>query len=270
MPSPHHGSWRSPVLAALLPLAAGAAGGCDRRPTSPPGDASPGAPPAAAASSASPAEVEFLERVTGGADRDEPLPMVVAIHGRGDRPESFAGVLSSVDFKARVIVPRGLTPLQDGYTWLPAEAPLAGEVAGQGLLRAADALAATLARLSAERPTRGKPLVTGFSQGGALSFALAVYHPEVVGAAFPLGGWVPLSIRPDASRAGSSTPRIAALHGEDDMRVPLGPTREAVAALSALGVKASLQTYPGVGHTVSADMQRDLTRLLRDAIAEIR
>ena len=40
-----------------------------------------------------------------------------------------------------------------------------------------------IARLTAQvqkgHPTRGKPILTGFSQGGILSYAMAVLHPEI-------------------------------------------------------------------------------------------
>jgi predicted esterase len=244
---------------------------CDRR-TAPAGAAKAGSAPQAAeaASGAALPAVDFLETVTRGADRAETLPMVVVIHGLGDRPESLAPLLSSASFKARIIVPRGLTPYEDGYSWFPIPDGISSDVVGRGILRAADALAATLQRLSAERPTRGKPIVTGFSQGGALSFALAVYHPEVVGAAFPMGGWLPPSIRPEAGQAGPSTPAIVALHGEADRRIPIDATREAVDALRTHGVRVSLQSYPDVRHSVSPQMRSDLERLIRGAIDEIR
>ncbi|WP_437750965.1 alpha/beta hydrolase [Sorangium sp. So ce1389] len=267
------------ALASLVSLAA-----CERR-AAPPGGGgaadtglqAPRAAPAAStavstapATPAAPVAVEYLEEVTGGADRGEALPLVVAIHGLGDRPESFAGLLSGADFKARLIVPRGLTPYHDGYSWFALQQTLGSDDVGQGILRAAGALAATLERLAAERPTRGKAVVTGFSQGGALSFALALHHPRVVGAAFPVGGWVPPSVVPGAGAVDPATPALVALHGEADRRVPIGPTREAIATLSRLGVKAGLEAYPDVGHTVSAEMRRDLVRLIRGAIGEMR
>ncbi|WP_438030818.1 alpha/beta hydrolase [Sorangium sp. So ce233] len=259
------------ALALLVSLAA-----CERRAAPPGGGVAAGtgsqAPPAAPAASATApaAAVEYLEEITGGADRSEALPLVVAIHGLGDRPESFAGLLSGADFKARLIVPRGLTPYHDGYSWFPLQQALGSDDVGQGILRAAGALAATLERIAAERPTRGKAVVTGFSQGGALSFALALHHPRVVGAAFPVSGWVPAAVLPAGSAVDPATPALVALHGDADRRVPFDPTRDAIAALSKLGVKASLQSYPDVGHTVSAEMRRDLVRLIRGAIDDMR
>lgn len=263
-------AWSALALASLVSLAA-----CERRAAPPGGGAAvteQQAPPAAPAASATvpAAAVEYLEEITGGADRNEALPLVIAIHGLGDRPESFAGLLSGADFKVRLIVPRGLAPYGGGYSWFPLQQALASDDVGQGILRAAAALAATIERVAAERPTRGKAIVTGFSQGGALTFALALHHPRVVGAAFPMGGWVPPAVLPGAGATAPASPALVALHGEDDRRVPIGPTRDAIAALDARGVKARLASYPGVGHTVSGEMRRDLLQLIRDAAAEMR
>jgi phospholipase/carboxylesterase len=230
-----------------------------------------GAPPPAPASSAAPAsgaapaiEIEHLEAVTGGADARDALPMIVAIHGLGDRPESLLAALRGFDRPARLIAPRGIDRFGDGYSWFPLRGDVSGEEVGRGILRAADALSALLRRLAAERPTRGKPIVTGFSQGGALTLALATHHADRIGAAFPIGGWLPPSIAPSAP---AGLPPIVALHGEADTRVPIGPTRDALAALAASGAHAELRAYPGVGHTITAEMRRDLERLMREAMA---
>ncbi|HMV69742.1 MAG TPA: esterase, partial [Myxococcota bacterium] len=57
-----------------------------------------------------------------------------------------------------------------------------------------------------------------------------------------------------------------ALHGEADARLPVDLPRRAVEGLVAAGCDARLQTWPGVGHEVSPDMQRalyaELDRLL--------
>jgi phospholipase/carboxylesterase len=173
-----------------------------------------------------------------------------------------------MDVKARLVVPRGIERCHDGYCWFRARgrAELGSAALGQGILHAADAVAATLKQLAAERPTLGKAVVTGFSQGGAVSFALALHHPDLVGAAFPIGGWIPTSILPRSSEA-ARIPPILALHGEADPRVPIEPTREAVSALSRLGVRAELQSYPQVEHLLTPRMLRDLSRLIRSALS---
>lgn len=234
------------------------------------GPSAPASPAAALPASSAPATappapaVEHLEAVTGGAGARDALPMIVAIHGLGDRPESLLAALRGFDTPARLIAPRGIQPFSDGYSWFPLRGDLAGEEVGRGISSAAEGIAALIRRLEAERPTRGKAIVTGFSQGGALTLALATQHPEIVGAAFPIGGWMPPSTAPAAV---AGLPPIVALHGDADTRVPIGPTRDAIAALASRGARAELVAYPGVGHTITAEMRRDLERMIREAIA---
>ncbi|MEZ4451232.1 MAG: dienelactone hydrolase family protein [Nannocystaceae bacterium] len=212
------------------------------------------------------AGIDYVERVTGGADPESALPMIVAIHGLGDRPENFGRIFAGLRTPARVILPAGLDPSGDGFSWFPVRAR-SRDVVGlaRGLKTAADRLAPFVEALPAARPTQGKPVVTGFSQGGMLSFALAVDHPALVAAAFPVGGWLPPPLWPeDPPPAGA--PPIVALHGEVDAVVALAPTRDAVDRLRELGWDARLETYGAVAHQISAPMRSDLFRLVTAAL----
>ncbi|MFT5683649.1 MAG: phospholipase/carboxylesterase [Myxococcota bacterium] len=180
-----------------------------------------------------------------------PEVVVVAMHGLGDRPEGFVRLFETFSTPARVLLPAGPHPYSDGYSWFTAgrddEAAFAADLAEQ-----ADAIAAQLV---------GRPVVTGFSQGGMLAFAIAVRHPDRISAAYPVGGALPASLIPDRRRLGGS-PRIVALHGEDDTRVDYAATAAMIPALSAAGFDATLRSYPGVGHTISTQMRADLDELL--------
>lgn len=212
-------------------------------------------------------DMEYLEyvHVPRGtpADRrpgpDAKLPMLVAIHGLGDRPENFKQVVADLPVVARVIVPRGLTPVDDGFSWFPIRAR-SPDVAGlsAGISKAADRLAVLIAELQRTRPTVGLPVITGFSQGGMLSFTLAVYHPELCAAAIPVGGWLPPPLWPSALPERRPLPKIVALHGEADPAVKYAPTREAVEHLEKLGWPASLKSYPDVGHAIPPVVRREL------------
>lgn len=221
------------------------------------------------------ADMEYLEvihvpRGTPAAARPGPdaqLPMLIAIHGLGDRPENFKHVIADLPYTARLILPRGLDPVEDGYSWFPIRAR-STDVAGlaRGISGAADRLARLIAELQTSRPTTGRPVVTGFSQGGMLSFALAVYHPGLLAAAVPVGGWLPPPLWPSALPARRPLPKIVALHGEADPAVKFAPTREAVEHLEKLGWPAALKAYPEVGHAIPPNMRRELYLQLQRAL----
>ena len=125
--------------------------------------------------------MRYLEHMTGGARPDERVPMIVALHPMGGDPADFLQRLRRYRRRARLILPYG-HPSGGMYIWYDS---VRDDVAAPLVTREADRIAAALDALVAARPTVGKPLVTGFSQGGIMTFALAVTHPEALAAAFP-------------------------------------------------------------------------------------
>jgi len=207
----------------------------------------------------------YVERVSGGANVDERLPLIVAIHGLGDEPAGFAGLVVDLPAPARIVLPRAPDPYDEGWSWFPVRAR-DGEVTAlaTGIRDAADRLAAMIVEISATRPVIGKAIVTGFSQGGMLAFTLAVHHPEVVEIAIPVGGWLPPPLWPEVRP--TTIPRIVALHGETDPTVRFAPTKASIEHLRALGWDATLRGYPGVKHAISPQMRVDLHALLAEAV----
>ncbi|MCC6901564.1 MAG: alpha/beta fold hydrolase [Polyangiaceae bacterium] len=224
-----------------------------------------GAPPSARTSPAAVAPLEWTLRLTGGATPSEALPLVVAMHGLGDRPETFGELYSSFAVKARFVLLRAPDPWGSGFSWFPFRDGDGDELRARGISAAAERVVATFATLEAKYPTRGKPVVTGFSQGGMLSFAIAARYPDRVRAALPIGGVLPAPLWPTHD-AGSPAVRIVALHGESDERVPLGPTQAGVAALRSHGFDARIESFPGVGHTLQGPLRARYFELLKAAL----
>lgn len=258
------------VLASATMLRASCALGlvllaCNSGPTEPARPATP-APASAPAATAQPVGLGVVELTTGGAAKDATLPLIVALHGLGDRPEAFAGVFDGFASPARILVPRAFDAWGDGYSWFPFRPADGDAQRAPGIERAAERVANDIAIWAKRRPTRGKPIVTGFSQGGMLSFAIAARHPDLVRAAFPIGGVLPEPLWPALDAAKPSV-RIVALHGEADERVPLGPTRRGVDALVARGFAARLESFPGVGHGIPPALRARWLELLAAEIA---
>lgn len=184
---------------------------------------------------------------------------ILALHGRGDAPERFRGLYDGMPLDATVIVPRAPIALRPkAWSWFASSRTVSEEELGDQIGAQADRLAEALAR--APLPME-EVIVTGFSQGGMLSFALAARHPDKVKTALPLGGALPRNLRP----AKKGPTKIRAFHGAIDQVVPLAPTRQAVEALQEQGWDVTLKTYPGVGHMVPREIQLDYVRALKSA-----
>ncbi len=213
-------------------------------------------------------DIEYTEIVTGKGEKSDRLPMIVMVHGYGATPDDFKGFfLTNFQVPARVILPKGIKPKGPGFSWFDIVRPIEDgdpKMVAE-MERSAAALAKLMRRLRVEKPTLGKPIISGFSQGGMMSFIVAAKHPEVISAAVPIAGWLPPALVPEAELTGNQ-PAITALHGDADERVKLEPTRQGVEALHAKGLKAELKIYPGVAHRFTPTMKVDFFNIIRKSI----
>jgi phospholipase/carboxylesterase len=210
-----------------------------------------------------------LEVVFGGADFDAPLPTVWSFHGRGDRPRVPGGPFDGMPAPYRVVVPRGPLPLGEEWSWLPyrvAEGRTAELT--EALLARVDELGRAM-RLHAERvPYVGRAIVTGFSQGGVIAFALAVRRPDLVGFALPNAGWLPPALVPTSADWRAAP--IRSMHGTADPIVTYEPTRAVVEQLRAVGLDVLLLPFEGVAHDMSEPMNAQFHRWLEEALRRAR
>ncbi len=207
----------------------------------------------------------YEEVVTGGAAADDALPLVIGIHGLGDSPAGVREIAARFPGRARFVLPRAPTPYGPGFAWFPYHAGRGtAQQYADGVGGAATLVAATIRAVRASRPSTGKTIVTGFSQGGMIAYALAAQHADIVDAAIPIAGYLPMPLLP---RAGTRLPTIRALHGDADPIVPLARDEACVAALRALGADISLHTYRGVPHTMTEAMRVDLNAEIAAALA---
>lgn len=252
---------RKLTAALLVTIVSLALCGCQRPETAPSAKA-PAAKPAP--SKEAPLPLEYIELLTGGAKPGEELPMVVAVHGLGDRPENFAGVYDGLPARARIILPRAPKTWRPGYSWFDIAIPYSENEASlaAGIGEAADLLADFITQLRDRVPTIGRPVITGFSQGGMLSFAVAVRHPDLISMAIPMGGALPRDLL-TKSAADANLPSVRAFHGAGDPLIPVDQSRRTVRSLVELGFDATLTEYPGVGHTIGPEMREEVFELLK-------
>ncbi|MFO0694565.1 MAG: hypothetical protein U0230_13475 [Polyangiales bacterium] len=216
------------------------------------------------------AGLRVYEVVIGRVDFDSELPLVVQIHGRGDRARVPQGYFGGVTTPIRLILPEAPDPFRDGYTWSPVSVTQGRHRELSDALREnANRIAYVMRYFRGIRAVRGEPIVTGFSQGGMLAFTLAVLHPDDVGVSFPVAGWLPPQLMPRHVEDPESFPAIHAIHGTVDPVVKLGPTRRTVRRLHALGIDCDLREVEGVRHAVTPEVRATLSALLREAIAAL-
>lgn len=203
--------------------------------------------------------LEYVEYVTGGADPESALPLLVVLHGLGDPPERVLNLFKELAPPTRLIAPRAPDPWGEGTSWYPVPARTPGTV-----LARAELVARLIGSVSRLRPTRGRAVVTGFSQGGVLSYTLAAAHADVIAAALPIAGMLPPGMpAPNRPRLGL---KVRAFHGMADARIPFADAERTVAQLTAAGIDAQLAAFPGVGHAVSSEMRRQIYAVLQELL----
>lgn len=197
--------------------------------------------------------VPFLEVVLGTDDPGAPLPLLVVIHGLGDTPDIPVGPYRGLSRPVRVVLPRGPLAVDGGgFAWMSVRVR-DGETERLSveLREQEERLARFLVALAASRATEGPTVVIGFSQGGMLTLALATHHPDLVGLALPLAGWLPPALREDVAE---TTPRIVWMHGTSDERIPFELAAEVSEELRERGLDVVLVPFADVGHFMSDEM----------------
>lgn len=212
------------------------------------------------------------EVVVGAASFDDELPLLVQIHGRASRPQLPRGDHRRAP-PARLMIPRAPEPLGRGYTWFPVSVTedLPDRVLAGHIRTRADELAPVIARFAEERPTEGRPIVSGFSQGGMLSMGLAVLHPELIDGAFPLAGWLPRELvdeglRRQVGREASVFPPIRVINADRDPIIPVQETLATVAYMQSRGIDARCDVFAHDEHTMTGEMRRHFRSELRALI----
>ena len=180
-------------------------------------------------------ELDYLLSVPRGYDpKGEPVPLVLFLHGAGERGDDVTRVTR-----------HGPPKLIGQGEHIPAIVVSPQCPTGSWWNDHLDALSALLDHIIARyNVDRSRVYLTGLSMGGYGSWALAAREPERFAAVVPIcGGGSFLYAR------SLSTLPIWAFHGDADSVVPLSESQQMVDAIELRGgERVKLTVYPGVGH----------------------
>lgn len=185
-----------------------------------------------------------------GHDPDRPAPLIIALHGYGDRPENHPRVWGPAadDFGAILAVPQGGRQVGGGYGWTGVEE--AEAVLERVLTEVDDRFLIDRSRI----------VLAGFSQGAFLAMALGVRHPELLTGVIPMAGaYVPEIDAPPPAEG--HEPRYYFIAGSQDRAVT--DMRRAAKDFRAAGYTATLRILPGIGHASPDPAGGELNTALR-------
>lgn len=195
--------------------------------------------------SGEPPQPLWLDLPEGYAQRREPWPLLVFLHGSGERGTDLAkvrvhGPPKHIDNGSqRYPLILASPQLAEGQSWQPQRL--------QAMLRA-------LQKDWAIDPKR--VYATGLSRGGAGVWDWGCAHPETLAALAPVCGYG------DPSKVAVLRDMpIRAYHGDADTVVPLARQQLLVDAVRAAGGKPELIVYPGLGHNAWDPAYQDASLL---------
>lgn len=210
-----------------------------------------------------PAPLAYVELLTGGAAADDTLPLIVALHGRGDTADGFARAFRDMPLPARVALLRAPIPEHDGDAWFTFQRTRTWEHVADDLETLSDRVVATTDAIEAAHPSRGRPILTGFSQGAMIAYAMALRHPERFGALDPVSGALSTELLARHRPEPAQVPPIVAFHGTRDEIIPIDADRDAADVLGRHGIHVEVRPHDAT-HWLDGEMRADLWRTIED------
>lgn len=205
---------------------------------------------------------EYIEIATGGAQLSDRLPIVFLFHGRGARPESISKYLENLQSRARIVIPRGQLGTSSNPLWFELKAATQDQDTLAAQMREeAKKVAAFIREANRCLKGVGNPIVTGHSQGGMMSLAIAAVDPNLPREAIVVSGWLPVKLWP------KTLPVTHLVHGMDDTTVDYSRTADFVARAQGAGLPIDLISIPGRGHGLGGDLEAQWLELVDQALS---
>ena len=187
-------------------------------------------------------------------------PLVVLMHGRGSHERDLASLMPLLpsDFGyASLRAP--LSFAGGGFTWFASGAPGAPPVASVDA-----SVVAVLDWLDRLAPT-GPVSVGGFSQGGAMATHLMRHAPERFASYVNLAGFIVPGEAPADARLAQLRPPVFWGRDAADPVIPQSAVDRTEQWLPRHS-RATIRTYPGVGHSISREEVDDVSEFLVTAL----
>ena len=200
-----------------------------------------------------------------------PHPTILALHGWGANPLDLlalapylcGGRFLVVCAQGTIEVPIG--PDAIGYGWFPLR--LGDPPSIPAFLSARESVEDFLDESMKRYPIDPKKLVAlGFSQGGALAYALGLNRPERFAAVVAISTWLPEELLDrDLLSEAKDKPAILVQHGSRDDLVDINRARESVEKLRELRLPITYREYD-IGHEISPRSLGDLSVWLEEKV----
>lgn len=198
----------------------------------------------------------YIVRYSGGAIQSEQLPMLIALHGDGDNAENFyETALNELSVSARIVVFEAPISHPSGLVWPYSVEQYAeyGEVFSELVIQLAN-----------QYPTINKPVLFGFSGGGAMAYYQAINHGDIYSDVFAISGL--LANEKLGDNAAKSGANVYAYHGKSDEVIPFSEAKKTVRLLKKKKVNVSFISFDNGHHGLFTDMKSEITQAVETSL----
>lgn len=183
-------------------------------------------------------------------------PLLLLLHGVGSNERSMIGLAQAFDPRAEVLAVRSPIALgPDAYAWFHVQFTPTGPVIDAAEAQAGWTLLARFIdeAVAAFGADPARAFVGGFSQGGIVSLAGLLAHPERIAGALVMSGRLLPEVLPHAAPAEALRGKpLMILHGVDDAKLGIHFARQARERLAPFGLDLEYHELP-MGHEVRAE-----------------
>jgi phospholipase/carboxylesterase len=182
-------------------------------------------------------------------------PLLILLHGYGSNEEDLFSFAAELPEEYYIISARAPYNMQYGsYAWyaINFDADQNKFSDNQQAKSSRDLIVKFIDELIAKYPIDpSQVILTGFSQGAILSYAIALSHPDKISKVVALSGYANEEIIMDNYKSNDfSKLKIFHSHGTVDQVIPVDWARRTKPFLDNLGIKSMYKEYP-VGHGLS-------------------
>jgi len=202
------------------------------------------------------------------AKKSEHPPVLILMHGYGSNENDLFELKDGLPKNFLIISVRAPLTLSEGsYQWFRME-----EVKGERQPNKEDVKNSTEKMKTFIREVvkqyqadSTKVYLSGFSQGGMMSFAVGLTNPQLVHGIAPMSGKIFDFIKPQVKMSRQlKALKIFIAHGDADDRVPYTNATDAEIYLKVQGLTPVLHTYKGLKHSISATEIKELSQWLME------
>ncbi len=194
--------------------------------------------------------------------------MLILMHGYGSDEKDLFELAKAFPENYFIVSPRApyVATGTNGYQWYEMT-EINGQRDGnaQQLAQSRTTIATFITQVSKKyKVAPGSIYLSGFSQGAIMSYQVGLTQPNLINGIAVLSGM----IYPSFQKSIKPTPALQKLkifvaHGAADTRIPYAKGKAAKDLLASKGITLEFHEYMGMGHSITADVIRDMNKWLQ-------